>query len=134
VILIDAGPLVALADPADFQHDQCVESATALAKPFASTWPVIAEAAWLLRRSPHLFRILAQAFQIQEIALYSLPAESIGWMIQFMQRYADLGAQLADASLMYVAEHERIDTIFTLDRRDFSVYRTSRNRALKIVP
>jgi len=35
---------------------------------------------------------------------------------------------------MYVAEHDKIDTIFTLDRRDFSVYRTSKNRALKIIP
>ena len=134
MILIDAGPLVALADPGDFQHEHCVESATELAKPFASTWPVIAEAAWLLRRSPHLFRKLAQTFQIQEIALYPLPTESLGWMIEFMRKYEDIGAQLADASMMYVAEHENIDTIFTLDRRDFSVYRTRRNRPLRILP
>jgi len=35
---------------------------------------------------------------------------------------------------MYVAEHDKIDTIFTLDRQDFSVYRSGKNRALKILP
>jgi hypothetical protein len=35
---------------------------------------------------------------------------------------------------MYIAEQEAIDTVFTLDRRDFSIYRTSDDRALAIVP
>ena len=41
---------------------------------------------------------------------------------------------LADAALLYLAEREKIDTIFTLDRRDFSVYRSSRKRAFRVVP
>ncbi len=51
-----------------------------------------------------------------------------------MDRYASLGAQLADAALMYIAEREGINTVFTLDRRDFSVYRTTDGRALSILP
>ena len=51
-----------------------------------------------------------------------------------MERYEDMGVQLADASLVYLAERESIETVFTLDRRDFSVYRTSRKRALTIIP
>jgi len=38
-----------------------------------------------------------------------------------MGQYASLGAQLAAAALMLIAEREGIGTIFTLDRRDFSV-------------
>lgn len=45
-----------------------------------------------------------------------------------------LGAQLANATLIYLAEREELDTIFTLDRRDFSVYRLSGNRSLHILP
>ena len=30
--------------------------------------------------------------------------------------------------MVYLAERENIETIFTLDRRDFSVYRRSRGR------
>jgi hypothetical protein len=35
---------------------------------------------------------------------------------------------------MYLAERLNIDSVFTLDRRDFSIYRTSAGKALQIVP
>jgi len=37
-------------------------------------------------------------------------------------------------SLVYLAEHEKIETIFTLDRRDFSVYRLGDKRSLNLLP
>ncbi len=51
-----------------------------------------------------------------------------------MRRYESIGAQLADASLIHLAEREGIRTIFTLDRRDFSIYRLKDNRALTLLP
>lgn len=59
---------------------------------------------------------------------------ALEWIISFMDRYASIRAQFADAALMYIAERERIDAVFTLDRRDFSVYRTSAGQALTILP
>jgi len=41
---------------------------------------------------------------------------------------------LADAALVRVAERERIRTIFTLDRRDFEIYRPARIGRFHIVP
>jgi len=134
MILIDAGPLVALADPLDAHHRQCVELATTLLNPQITTWPVLAEAAWIMRRSQHFFLRLLPSFANGEIAIHQAGSEALTWMVDFMDRYSNMRAQLADASLMYVAEREQIDTVFTLDRRDFSVYRTSKNRALKVVP
>ena len=46
----------------------------------------------------------------------------------------DIRPQLADAALVYLAEREGIDTIFTLDQRDFSVYRSGRRRPFRILP
>ena len=77
---------------------------------------------------------MAELFARSAIQLYALPPEALSWIFDYMHRYESIRADLADASLMYAAEQEVIDTIFTLDRRDFSVYRTSKNRALKIVP
>jgi hypothetical protein len=37
-------------------------------------------------------------------------------------------------SLVYLAEREGIEAVFTLDVRDFSVYRTATGKALRIVP
>jgi len=51
-----------------------------------------------------------------------------------MASYANLRPQLADAALVYLANRDDIDTIFTLDRRDFSVYRSAKNRPFRIVP
>ena len=51
-----------------------------------------------------------------------------------MRRYEDIRPQLADAMLVYLADRERIDTIFTLDWRDFSIYRTGRKRTFRVLP
>lgn len=51
-----------------------------------------------------------------------------------MRRYKDCRLQFADASLIHFAERERIRTVFTLDRRDFSIIRLKHNRALKLIP
>ena len=134
MILIDAGPLVALADPLDGRHQECVEVAAQLETPQMTTWPVLAEAAWIIRRSTQFLPRLVPAFLREEILIHKVGNEGLLWMIAFMERYVNVRAQLADASLMYIAEHEEVEAIFTLDRRDFSVYRTSKNRTLKIVP
>lgn len=51
-----------------------------------------------------------------------------------MDRFASLRPQFADAMLVYLAHRESIDTIFTLDRRDFSVYRTARKKPFRLLP
>jgi predicted nucleic acid-binding protein len=55
-------------------------------------------------------------------------------MINCLQKYADLNPQLADASLLYLADREQINSIFTLDRRDFSVYRNRHDRPFILLP
>jgi predicted nucleic acid-binding protein len=51
-----------------------------------------------------------------------------------MEKYRNIRPQLADAALVYLAERDSFDTIFTLDRLDFSVYHAGRNRAFLIIP
>ena len=51
-----------------------------------------------------------------------------------MRRYQDIGLQLADGALAYLADRENIRTVFTLDRRDFSIIRLKRNRLLRLIP
>jgi predicted nucleic acid-binding protein len=51
-----------------------------------------------------------------------------------MKKYGNLRPQFADVVLVYLADRENIKTIFTLDRRDFSVYRTRHKGSFRIVP
>jgi predicted nucleic acid-binding protein len=66
--------------------------------------------------------------------ILELGSEFARWCAGFMERYQDMGVQMADAALVYLAERENVDTVFTLDRRDFAVYRTRRKRVLNIIP
>ena len=51
-----------------------------------------------------------------------------------LNRYKSLGLQLADASLLHLANREAIQTVFTLDRRDFGVVRLARGRKFRLIP
>jgi predicted nucleic acid-binding protein len=68
------------------------------------------------------------------VDLCGLDANDIAGIRERMDRFQSLNPQLADACLVHLAEREGIDTIFTLDRRDFSVYRTGRGKAFRLLP
>ena len=53
---------------------------------------------------------------------------------ELMHKYRDLPMDMADAALVRVAERERLRRVFTLDRRDFSVYRPLRLGRFVVVP
>jgi hypothetical protein len=96
---------------------------------------VITEAAWLLRNSPQAVRRLLESVDDRFLELLPLSSADAASIAALMSKYEDLRPQLADAALVYLAGRERIKTIFTLDNRDFSVYRRgSRRNAFEIVP
>jgi predicted nucleic acid-binding protein len=51
-----------------------------------------------------------------------------------MMKYGDLPMDLADASLVALAEQRKIDRIFTLHHRDLMVYRPSHVKRFKLIP
>ena len=133
-VLVDTGPFVALLRPDDANHVICTEQARVLRRPFLTSWPVLTEAAWLLRDIPDGVSRLLLMIQEGLILPLDLDAVALPWLITFMEKYRDLGVQLADASLCFLAERERIHRIFTLDRRDFTVYRIRQNQPVVILP
>jgi hypothetical protein len=79
-------------------------------------------------------KALGSLVQSGSVKLVELDEAALHWIIAFLERYASVGAQMADAAVMYIAEREGIAAVFTLDRRDFSAYRTTDGRALEILP
>jgi uncharacterized protein len=133
-VLVDTGPLVAILSPDDAHHERCVSELHKMPKPLLSCWPVITEAAWLLRKSPRAVGQLLSNTDGNFLALLPLTGKEGLAIAELMKRYEDLRPQLADAALVYLAGRERIRTIFTLDQRDFSVYRGNGKRSFEIVP
>ncbi len=132
--VVDTGPLVAILRDREADHSRCVAALKTFRPPLLTCWPVLTEAAWLLRHEPGGARALGTLVASGTVRLVELDEQALSWAIGFMERYASANAQLADAALMYLADRERIEVIFTLDRRDFAIYRTTDGRALTVVP
>ena len=102
--------------------------------PIPEAPPPLTEAAWLLRAHPKAIQQLLRSIDSGFLELLSLGGKEATAIAKVVKRYEDMRPQLADAALVYLADREGIDTIFTLDRRDFSVYRSARKRPFRIVP
>jgi uncharacterized protein len=133
-ILADTGPLVAILSREDEYPAACVSTLREMSGPLLSCWPVITEAAWLLRKSPRAVQQLLRSIDGGFLELLPLAGAEAEAIAALMKRYEDIHPQLADIVLVYLANREKIDTIFTLDRRDFSIYRSGRRTTFRIVP
>ena len=133
-VLVDTGPLVAIMSPADQHHKTCLEALRDLPGPLFSCWPVITEAAWLLRRRPGAVRQLLDSITAGFLELLPVESAEAAEIGKVIEKYRNIRPQLADAALVYLAERDGFDVIFTLDRRDFSVYQAGRKRAFRIIP
>lgn len=126
-VLLDAGPLIALLDRRDENHVACVNAISKITHRLVTTWPVLTEAMYF---AAHIGRGKAQDGlweMIGGLTIASIDAdEDRVRMRDLMRKYADHPMDLADASLVRVAEREGIRKIFTLDRADFSSYRIAR--------
>jgi len=134
-ILIDTGPLVALFDRRDAHYESCRAQAQTLPGSLLTCLPVITEAAYLLNRyDSNLVHHLLSACRDGVYQLLPLDGSDLESIDQLIARYQDLSLDFADAALMHLAERENIDFIFTLDRRDFSVFRKSNGKPLALLP
>jgi predicted nucleic acid-binding protein len=133
-VLIDTGPIVAILSQSDEHHEVCTEQLQTIRGPLVTCWPVLAEAAWLLRTHPGVLGTLLSAFNGRPFALARLDETDLPGIAAVLARYKDLRIQLADASLVHLANREAIDTIFTLDQRDFSVLRLARGKKIRVIP
>lgn len=134
MILIDAGPLVALVDAGDQHHGRCATALRHLREPMATVWPALTEAMYLLADLAGAQEALWEMFERGAFQIVQLGASDIPRIRELMRKYANRPMDLADASLLRVAEREGIRKIFTIDRRDFSVYRLHGRIRPTIIP
>lgn len=70
-----------------------------------------------------LLQVLAQMGDRELFSVFSLTQPHLPRIQQLMVQYADLPMDLADASLVLLAEHLGDGRIVSTDRRDFHTYR-----------
>lgn len=133
MILIDAGPLVALLHRDDQDHGQCVATLRNIRTVLATTWPPLTEAMYLLSFSAQAQDALLEMVERGAVRVLPIEESDVPRIRALIKRYRDLPMDLADATLVRVAEREGIQQVFTLDRRDFATYRVGR-RACSVLP
>ncbi|MDA2912046.1 PIN domain-containing protein [Nitrospiraceae bacterium AH_259_D15_M11_P09] len=133
-ILVDAGPLVAVLHRDDQHHQLCVDTLARLTDPLVSAWPVLTEAMYLLSFSWQAQDALWELLVEGIVRLLPLESDDYDRMRELMKKYRSLPMDLADAALVTVAERERLRRVFTLDRRDFSIYRPTRIGKFALIP
>jgi predicted nucleic acid-binding protein len=134
LILVDAGPLVALVDADDQHHDKCVAALREIREPLATVWPPLVEAMYLLSDQPLAQEALWEMLDRGAVLMLPIDSTDIPRIRELMRKYANRPMDLADAALVRVAEREGLRKIFTIDRRDFSVYRINHRSRPILIP
>lgn len=132
-VLIDAGPPVALLDQSDNRHQEVVSGPGADPRPSGQRQAGARQGdipPGVLLASAALWEILETgALQLLPLGADDIPTSRASWRIP-----RHLPMDMADAALVRVAEREGIRRVFTLDRRDFSVYQLARKGGLTLLP
>ncbi len=133
-VLIDTGPIVAILSESDERHEACVEQLQHIRGPLLTCWPVITEAAWLLRAYPSAIRKLLSSFHGRPFELLPLGETDLPAIAAVLAKDEALRIRVADASLLHLANREGIETMFTLDRRGFGALRLAHGKKLRLIP
>ena len=130
--MLDTGPWLALFHSADRHHAATVDwlSREGGSIRLVSTWPVLTEVMFFLRASTKQ-RVLDWVDR-GAVELVDLDARDRRAMRASIGRSADQRPDLADASLLAIAERLGIGEVATLDRKDFSTYRIGRDMSLEL--
>jgi len=133
-VLVDTGPVVALLDGSDPDHQRCVRALQAFRDPLVTVWPVVTEAMYLLGRISWGAQDALWEMLDTQLRLLPLVEVDMTRMRALMKKYRDRPMDLADAALVAVAERHQIKQVFTLDQTDFSLYRPARIGRFSVIP
>jgi hypothetical protein len=132
--LLDTGVLVAYLHRDDQAHAKAVEALAAFRGTLLTTEPVLTESAYLMGRVPGGAEACLEFFIRGGAVLVPASRESLVRCKALRVRYANLDPDLADLTLVALAEEMKAYTIFTLDRRGFSAYRGERGKGFEVRP
>ena len=125
MIIADTGFWLALFDGKDQFHDAARQALLSVREGLVTTWPVLTETCYLLQRQ--VGQAQAATFierqTLGTFSLFALETHHLPRLTALMRQYANLPMDLADASLVVLAEHLGHGRILSTDQRDFDIYR-----------
>ncbi|MET0966498.1 MAG: PIN domain-containing protein [Nakamurella sp.] len=135
-LVVDAGPLYALADRDDAYHRQSLELLGTHPGPLIVPTLVITEVAYFVGRR---LGARAEILFAQDLAegVYSVdPVHAGDWLrvAELVAAYRDFPLGMVDASVIACAERRQLTEIATLDRRHFGAVRPRHRPSFNLLP
>jgi predicted nucleic acid-binding protein len=135
-LVLDTGPILALLDAGDPDHDRCVALVDGAGEDLVVPVTVLVEVDyWVLKLlGPKAWSVFVDDVARGAYRLEPLEIDDLQRAAELERTYANLDLGLVDASVVAVCERLGEAKVATLDRRDFSVVRPSHCEALHILP
>lgn len=127
--LIDAGPIIALFDRSDKYHLKALSFLENYRGTLWTTWPVITEVSHMLGFSVKVQLAFLQWIENEGITIFPLTELHVPRIMSLSDKFSDVPMDLADASLVVLAEEKGFSEIISIDS-DFYIYRDLRNKYL----
>jgi uncharacterized protein len=126
-ILADTGPLVALFLKRDRYHQRVKSFTKTATGRLITTWPVLTEVCFFLNAAgKHAFFDFIATGALNVVQIETKDLAAIGAIIA---RYGEHDIDVADASLLWLAEQRDVREIITIDRKEFeSIYRLRKGK------
>lgn len=125
-LIIDSGYFIAIFNKTDTHHDRALALREQIKdRPWITTWPVLTEVCHLLssKSNPSIVEKFIKACQSPNISIYDLGEARLSNIVALMKKYRQLPMDLADASLVLLAEDLENGDIVSTDKRDFETYK-----------
>lgn len=133
-VLVDAGPLVAILNRREQDHEACASALKTIERPLLSTWMPVTEAMCLLESSVDAQNALLEMIERGLLKILEIGASDLPPIRALINKYNGQPMDFADATLVHVANRENLTEVFTLDQRDFGVYRLKQGKSFTILP
>lgn len=133
-LILDTGPLVALLDATDPDHERCAELIQSSTERRVVPVCVLVEVEYLLRPWPEAFEALLAEFGGGSLELLELPNR---WLLragELLDRYRDLSLGLVDATVLAATEMLDETKLATLDHRHFHAVKPAHCESLRLLP
>lgn len=132
--LIDTGPMVALFDASDIAHPHYTELLAQSSWQLTTTWPCLVEVCHFLGANAvqQFLRWVSEG----GVVVYPVDVSNLPDLAELMARYTApprTEMDLADASLVWLAQDTNTLSVMTIDVRDFSRYRLPDGRSFEIL-
>lgn len=127
--IIDSGPLIALFDKSDKYHDRVLSFLKSYDGRLITTWAVITEVTHMLSFNLNVQIDFLKWIHLGGLEVVEITQENLKEIIDYMQKYTNVPMDLADGSLLVLAQNRRIKDIVSIDS-DYDIYRTIKKEAL----